>query len=297
MQENLYTNADSNVRKTWGLMLGFLILVAALGYVISYLQGSYFILVIATIFALVMNFVAYWKSDRIVLRIHKAKPVTREEYFDLWNDTENLAITAGLPMPRLYVIEDPSPNAFATGRDPEHGVICVTSGLLSMLDKAELEGVIAHEMSHIGNKDILFSTAAIVLVGFASLASQYFFRSTLFGRSDEKEGGGVLVILGIIFIILAPISAKLLELAVSRKREFLADASGALLTRYPEGLARALMKISSTGIPMQIKNSATSHLFIANPFGREKPSFVSNLFSTHPPVEVRIKALVGDEVI
>jgi heat shock protein HtpX len=195
-------------------------------------------------------------------------------------------------MPRLYIIDDASPNAFATGRNKEHAVVAVTTGLLQVLDKNEIEGVIAHELSHIGNRDILLSTVVVVLVGFISIITDIFLRSMFWGggRRDDKEGGGIMMLIGIVLSILAPIFAVLIQLAISRKREFLADASGALITRYPEGLANALIKISKYSQPMKYANNSTAHLFISNPFGGKK---ISNLFSTHPPVEERVKALLG----
>jgi len=227
--------------------------------------------------------------------MHKAKPVTREEYFDLYTVTENISITAGLPMPRLYVIEESAPNAFATGRDKEHAVVCVTTGLLALLDRQELEGVIAHEISHIGNRDILLSTVVVVLAGFISIISHMFLRTLhIGGNGNNRNGGGALAIVGIVLALLAPLGATLIQLAVSRKREFLADADGALLTRYPEGLARALEKISGSSVPMKTANNATAHLFIANPFGK-KGGF-SKLFMTHPPTEERVRALLGNNV-
>ncbi|MEX2010548.1 MAG: zinc metalloprotease HtpX [Parcubacteria group bacterium] len=293
MAANIYKHADANVRRTWALMTGFFGLVIALGWVFSYIYESPGILLFAVIFAVGMNIFSYWYSDKIVLKLHKAKLVTREEYFDLWNMTENLSITAGLPMPRLYVVDDRAPNAFATGRNAKHGVVCVTTGLLSILDKSELEGVIAHELSHIGNKDILISTVAVVLAGFISLLADFFLRSRITGGRDGK--GGVLIIVGIVLAILAPIFATLIRLAISRRREFLADASGALLTRYPEGLANALRKINGAAEPLRTRHDATAHLFIANPFANIKTSKLTNLFQTHPPMEERVKALLEEQ--
>lgn len=276
-------------------MAVFLSLIVGIGYFISYYYNNEGILYFAVIFSVLMNIAGYWYSDKIVLSISGAKEAKREEYFDLYNTVQNLSITAGLPMPKVFVIQDASPNAFATGRDKNHATVCVTSGLLEILNKSELEGVIAHELSHIGNRDILLSTVVVVLVGFVSILANIFTRGMFFGKRDEERGGGILQIIGIIFIILSPIAATLIQLAISRKREFLADASGALLTRYPEGLASALRKISDANIPMKNPNTATAHLFIANPFGNIGKK-ASNLFSTHPPVEERIKALVGTNI-
>ncbi len=292
----LYTEKDKNITSTWMLMAAFLAVIVALGYFISNYYNSPGILYFAIIFSVVMNIVSYWFSDKIVLSVSGAKEAKHDEYTDLYHIVENLSITAGLPMPKIYIINDVSPNAFATGRDKEHAVVAVTTGLLQILNKTELEGVIAHELSHIGNRDILLSTVIVVLVGFISLLANIFMRGSLRGRSDNEKGGGILMIIGIIFIILSPIISKIIQLAISRKREFLADASGALLTRYPEGLASALQKISTANIPMKNPNTATAHLYISNPFGGTGKK-ISNLFSTHPPVEERIKALTGMKVI
>lgn len=291
----LYTHQGQNVRKTWLLMSGFLIIVIGLGYVFSRVYGNPNILYIFVIFSIIMNITSYWYSDKIALTLAKAHPATREKYFDFYTIVENLAITAGLPMPKIYVIEDPSPNAFATGRDKKHAVIAITTGLLSIMNKTELEGVVAHEMSHIGNKDMLVSTVAVVLVGFVAIVSDMMIRMSIFGgRRDDREGNGIFMIIGIVVAILAPIAATLIQLGISRKREYLADASGALLTRYPEGLASALEKIGQYGRPMQTQSGAIAHLYIANPLGSGAfGKKVGNLFSTHPRVEERIKRLRG----
>jgi heat shock protein HtpX len=291
----LYTHQGENVRKTWILMSIFLVIVIGLGFVFSQMYHNPSILYFFVIFSVVMNIVSYWYSDKIALSMAGAHFATREQYFDFYTIVENLAITAGLPMPRIFVIEDPSPNAFATGRNKEHAVVAVTTGLLSVMSKVELEGVIAHEMSHIGNRDMLVSTVAVVLVGFVAIVSDMMIRMSFFGgsRDNDREGGnGIFMIIGIILSILAPIVATLIQLAISRKREYLADASGSLLTRYPEGLASALEKISKYGTPMKKQSNAIAHLYIANPLGSGQFSKkVSNLFSTHPPVEDRIKRL------
>ena len=292
----IYTHQSSNIRKTWLLMSLFLVIVVGIGYFFSEYYGNINILYFFVIFSVGMNIVSYWYSDKIALALNRAQEIKKEDNPMLWNVVENLAITSGLPMPRLCIVDDPAPNAFATGRNKEHAVVAVTSGLLQILDKSELEGVISHELSHIGNRDILLSTVVVVLVGFISIIANMFLRSTFFGfgnRRDDREGGGLMMILGIVLSILAPIVATLIQLAISRKREFLADASGALLTRYPEGLARALEKISNYDKPMIHANEATAHLFISNPFGEGTGKKISNLFSTHPPVEERIKALLG----
>ncbi len=294
---NIYKEQDKNIRKTWFLMFFFLVVVIAVGWLISWYFDSPGILYIAVIFAILMNFFSYWYSDTIVIKLTRAKPISRESHRELWNIVENLSITAGLPMPKLYIVEDSAPNAFATGRNPKNSAVAVTSGLLQILERTELEGVIAHELSHIGNRDMLVSTIAVTLVGFIAILADISWRMAFFGggRRDGK-GAGWLMILAIVAIILAPIAAKVIQLAVSRKREFLADASGALLTRYPEGLASALQKISNYSRPMRHASHATSHLFISNPFGSQGfVGFMNKLFSTHPPAQERIRALRGEK--
>jgi len=275
----------------------FFVIIIALGWFISFYYSNPNILYFFVGFSILINITSYWFSDKIVLSMSGAKLAKREEFFDLYNAVENLSITAGLPMPKIYVINDPAPNAFATGRDKEHAVVCATTGLLQILDKTELEGVIAHELSHIGNRDILLSTVVVVLVGLVAILSNFFMRSMMWGggRRGDREGGGqiqaILMIAGIVLTILSPIIATLIQLSISRKREFLADASGALLTRYPEGLASALEKINQYGLPMARASDATAHLFIANPFGPKALRGIHKLFLTHPPAEERIKAL------
>lgn len=289
----LYQDRSNNVLKTWALMTGFFIVVIAIGWGISYYYGNPGILYIAVAFSLLMNIGSYWFSDKIVLKMTNAKPASREEFFDLYTVTENLAITAGLPMPKLYVIDDPAPNAFATGRNEKHAVVAATTGLLQRLDRTELEGVIAHELSHIKNKDMLVMTVAVVLAGFIAIVADIFLRMSMFGgNSDNNRGGALFAVLAVVAIVLAPIAAQLIQLAVSRRREFLADASGALLTRYPEGLASALQKIHAHAVPMKSANHATAHLFIGNPFGSQAGKLMNRLFSTHPPVEDRVNALL-----
>ncbi len=290
----LYTQQSKNVSRTWLLMAVFLVVVIGIGFFFAQYYGNPNILYFFVAFALIMNVTSYWYSDKIALSMNHAKQIEEKDNQELWHIVENLSITAGLPMPRLYVIDDPAPNAFATGRNKEHAVVCVTSGILQILDKNELEGVIAHELSHIGNRDILLSTVVVVLAGFISIVANIFLRSMIFGggRRDNENGGGIMMLVGIILSILAPIVAVLIQLAISRKREFLADTDGALLTRYPEGLANALIKIDKASRPMKYANEATAHLFIANPFST-KSKKISNLFSTHPPVEERVKALLN----
>ncbi len=295
---NLYQEQSNNLGKTWALMAAFFVVVIAIGWGVSWYYGNPGILYGAVIFSLVMNVGSYWFSDKVVLSMTGAKPAKREEYFDLYTITENLSITAGMPMPKLYVINDPAPNAFATGRDEKHAVVAATTGLLALLDRAELEGVIAHELSHVKNRDMLVMTVAVVLAGFVAIVADMFLRMSMFGggnRDDNGKAGALFAVLAIVAAILAPLAAQLIKLAISRKREFLADASGALLTRYPEGLASALKKISGYGAPMRSANHATAHLFIANPFGRTAGQFINKIFATHPPVEERVRALLGNK--
>lgn len=291
----LYTQQGSNIRKTWLLMTVFLVMVIAIGYGAAYYLGDPIILYVAVIFAIVMNIGSYWFSDKLVIKMTGAKPITEKDHPELWNVVENLSITAGLPMPKVYVVNDQAPNAFATGRDPEHAAVAATTGLLQILDRTELEGVMAHELSHIGNRDMLVSTVAVVLAGFVAILADFFMRAMLFGGGDRDNKAGIaFLILGIVGIILAPIAAQLIQMAISRKREYLADASGALLTRYPEGLASALEKIQQYSQPMRRANNATAHLFIADPFGNEKRTIgqkISGLFQTHPPAQDRIRIL------
>ena len=295
---NLYTHAEANVPKTWLYLAGFLVLVIGVGWVFSYALGTPAILWIAVFVSVFMSWTSYWYSDKIILAISKAKPVEKRDNPELYRIVENLSITAGLPAPKIFVIQDSQPNAFATGRDAAHGVVAVTTGLLSKLERTELEGVLAHELSHIGNKDMLVSAIVVVLVGLIALLSDFFFRMTFLGGMggrDERRGGHPLfLLLALGAAIVAPFAAQLVRLAISRKRELLADATGALLTRYPEGLARALEKIAADPNPMRSANDATSHLYIANPFrGKEQASWLHKLFMTHPPVQERVAALRG----
>jgi len=299
---SIYTQADSNTRKTWFFITGFLVFIIAIGWLFGYLLDSNAILYFAIFLSVFMSFGSYWWSDKIVLSMYKAVPIEHNKNPELYHVVENLCITAGLPVPKIYIIPEMQPNAFATGRDKNHAVVAVTQGLLNRLDKTELQGVIAHELSHIGNKDMLLSTVVAILAGIVAMLANMFMRVSFWGggrRSNDNKGnaGVILIVLGIVAAILAPIAASLVQLAISRKREFLADADGALLTRYPEGLARALEKISSDPTPMKITNDASSSLFIDSPYkGKQKTNWFIKLFMTHPPVEERIKALRGMEV-
>jgi len=301
----LYHDRALNKRKTWFLMTGFFVLIMLVGYAISWYFGDSIFLIIAFAFSVISSFISYWWSDQIVLSMSNAKLVDRDNGREIYHLVENLCITAGLPLPKIYIIEDSAPNAFATGRNPKHAAIALTTGLLAKLDKAELEGVIAHELSHIGNSDILISTVATVLVGTILLLADWSSRSALFGRrSDNNDNGNNIIglVLMIFVWLLAPLSAQLLQLAISRKREFLADASGAMLTRYPEGLARALEKISADPNQLEAANRATDHMYIVSPLKDEadnennkQASWFSKLMMTHPPVEERIKRLRDSE--
>lgn len=292
---NLYSQVKANVQKTWLLLTTFFLMIIFFGWLFSYLFNDSSFLIIAVAIAVFQSFLSYWYSDKIVLMTVNAKPIKKEDNPELYRLVENLCLTAGLPMPKIYITNESQPNAFATGRDKEHAVIVVTQGLLNKLERVELEGVISHELSHIGNKDILLQTMVVVLAGVISLVSNFFLRISYWGRigdSGEDNGRAILFIFGIIAAILAPLAATLIQLAISRKREFLADASGALLTRYPEGLARALEKISQDPTPLKTASNTTAHLYIENPFrGKSKTSWFNKIFSTHPPVEERIKAL------
>lgn len=295
----LYTQSESNIRKTWLYLAGFLILIIFLGWLISYMMQTPSILIIAVVLSVLMSFFSYWYSDKIVLRLTRAKAIEKKDSPELYRLVENLCITAGLPLPKIYIIEEAQPNAFATGRDPKRGVVVVTRGLLEKLNKVELEGVIAHELAHIGNRDILLSTVVVVLVGVVVIITDFFFRMAFWGGIGDRDGRLklIMIVVALALAILAPISAQLIKLAISRKREFLADATAALLTRYPDGLAQALEKISADTNPLRRANDATAHLYIANPFrGKEKNSWLHRLFMTHPPVEERIKALRGIKV-
>ncbi len=286
----IYTQQENNVTKTWLFLTMFFLLIIAMGFVFAQIYGNTSILYISIILSLLMNIGSYWYSDKIVLSmVHARRIEKKEDAPELWNIVENLAITAGLPMPKLYIVDDPSPNAFATGRNKEHAAIAVHSGILPLLSKAELQGVLAHELSHVGNRDTLISTIVVVLAGMVSILSNIFLRVR---GGDRDRGNAVFFIIGIALAILAPIFATLIQLAISRKREFLADASGALLTRYPEGLASALEKISGSAIPSTTAQHALSTLYISDP-EHKGPGFFAKLFMTHPPIEERIRILRG----
>ncbi len=291
-----YSQVEKNQVKTVILMLIFTAFVMLVGYLTSLYVGSYFPVYFAGFAALFGNATSFWFSDKIALASSGARLADESQYRDLHRIVENLSITAGLPKPKIYIIDDPAPNAFATGRDPKHSSVAVTTGLLELLDKTELEGVLAHELSHIKDRDILVMSAAVVLAGLVGMLADMAWRGGLIGGSNRENKGPLFVWFFMIAMIVAPIAAKLIQLAISRKREFLADSSGALLTRYPEGLASALIKISKAKIPMRHASTATAHLFIANPFAGADKGFgawLAKLFSTHPPIEERVKALMA----
>jgi len=294
---SLYTHADENTRKTWFLITGFFVFVIAVGWLFSYVLESPVLLVFAVFLSVTMSVGSYWFSDKIVLSMAGAHLIEKKDNPELYRLVENLAITAGLPLPKIYIINEAQLNAFATGRDKNHAVVAVTAGLLARLNKTELEGVLAHELSHIGNKDMLIGTVVVVLAGVVALLADFFLRISFFGGgrrrdSNNNQMGAILLVVGIVAAILAPLAATLIKLAISRKREFLADASGALLTRYPEGLASALEKISADVTPMRSAKSATAHLYIDSPFNeKQSENWLVKLFSTHPPIEERIRNL------
>lgn len=298
MSANLYTNQENNVFKTWVLMGVFFVVVIALGWYASWYFNSSIVLYGAVAFSILMNIFSYWFSDKIVIKITGAKLADENQYRDLHNLVENLAITAGLPKPKVYVINDPAPNAFATGRNKDHSAVAFTTGIIETLNRSELEGVVAHELAHIGNKDILLQTVIVVLVGFITLIADILLRSSMHGGGNrDSRAHTILLVVGIILVILSPIIATLIQLAISRKREFLADATGALLTRYPEGLASALEKIEMHSGQMKKANHATAHLFISDPYGEKtqvkKISFFHKIFLTHPPISERAALLRG----
>ncbi len=296
----VYSQISGNKAKTYLIMTIFIVIFSGFFYMIGKYFGSpmpYFFL--GFFIAVLSSFGSYFYSDKIVLMTTRASPADKKHFFDFYTVAENMAIADGLPMPKLYVIDDPSPNAFSTGRDPRHAVVCATTGLLDMMNRTELEGVIAHELSHVKNYDILLSSIVAVLVGTLALIADWIMRSFWWGglggrRNNNEEGdqSPLFFVLFIIVLIITPVIATLIQLAISRKREFLADASGALLTRYPDGLANALQKIANDPDVMRTATSSTAHLFISNPFKKGKThGLIMNLFSTHPPIEERIKIL------
>lgn len=294
---NIYNHIDRNKRSTFIIVALFIVIISLIGYAFGELfdpgYGTLY-LGFALIFSGISGFFSYYNSDKIVLAISKAKEVPREQNEHLHNLVENMCIASGMPKPKIYMIDDTAMNAFATGRDPEHSTLCFTSGIVNKLEKRELEGVVAHELSHIQNYDIRLMSIVSVLVGTVTLLADWFTRGMLYGggrrRSSSRGGsiGGLLFILGIILLILSPIIATLIKLAVSRKREYLADSSAALMTRYPKGLANALKKLAADHEVLEAANGATAHMYISNPIKGRK---LSSLFDTHPPIQERIQRL------
>ena len=293
----LYTQASSNKAKSLFYLALFVGLVGALGWFAAYYFGNSLIFVGALIFSVAMSFSSYWWSDKIALGVSGAKEIKKQDNPYVYNMVQNLAITAGLPMPRVYVIDDSAPNAFATGRDPKHAAIAVTTGIVDKLENEELEGVIAHELAHVGNYDTRLMTIVVVLVGLVTLLADFMFRMAFWGGGDNRDRGQlglIIMVVGFVFLLLSPIFATMIQLAISRRREFAADATGALLTRYPDGLASALEKIDGDREPLEVANKATAHLYIANPLKDHKgdgQSWFAGLFNTHPPIAARVKAL------
>lgn len=302
--KNIYESASENKRKSMIIVVGFFLFISVSLYFISqafslylgYEPGGLGFVGIAFILSGLISLVGYYYSDKIVLKISGARPADRSRDFEFYTVSENLALAAGLPKPDLYVIEDSATNAFATGRDPKHAVVCVTTGLLAKLNRTELEGVVAHELSHIKNYDIRLMSLVAVMVGMIALMGDFLIRTRFRGRSDKNSGnaGAIIMVVGIVFALLSPFVAQIIQLAISRRREFLADASAIVITRQPNGLIQALQKISSDHEPLEAANKATAHLYIANPFEDKVKSgarFFARLFNTHPPMEERIKAL------
>ena len=290
----MYSSIAKNKRTTWFLVLIFIALISALGYLISFFYTSdsqqgliftAFAVIGASIYALIQYFVA----SKLALAVNGAREITKDEYPEYYRTVENLAITTGMPMPRIYVMDDPAPNAFATGRDPQHAVVCATTGLLEIMEKAELQAVMAHEMGHVQNYDIRVSMLVFGLVSAIGLLADIVMRMFFFGGGDrDRSANPIFLIIGIVAAIITPLVATMVQLAVSRRREYLADATSALTTRYPEGLVRALEKLEQYGRPMKRQNSSTAHLFFSNPL---KKGGLAQLFSTHPPIEDRIARL------
>lgn len=293
----MYSEIAANKRKTWVIMACFLLLVFGLAWLLGQYQGDYSFTIIASVIALFYALISYFAAGKMAVAMNGAKEIQKNDNPRLWRIVENLAITTGMPMPKVYIIEDPGLNAFATGRDPNHALVAATSGLLDKLEDSELQGVMAHEMAHIQNYDIRVSMIAFALVAAIGIIADIFWRMQIFGggRRDNDKAGGVILIAVVVAAILTPIVANLLRLAISRKREYLADATGSLTTRYPDGLASALAKLDQYGSTLKRQNSSTAHFFISNPLSKKS---IISLFSTHPPIEDRIKKLheMGDKL-
>ena len=284
----MYEQISSNKRRTVLLLFSFLALLWALAWLIGRATSNPGILFVIGISSLSYALFSYFAGSKMALAVNRAKEIQKSDDPRLWRTVENLAITDGLPMPRVYIMDDPAPNAFATGRDPNHAVVCATTGLLKVMDDTELEGVIAHELGHVKNYDIRVNTLAFALVGIISLIADFFLRWSFWGGDDRENNNQLLIVLAVVAALRAPLAATLLQLAISRRREYLADATGALTTRYPEGLADALEEIEKTGSTLRQQNTSTAHMFFANPL---RGHSLLNLFSTHPPIQARIKAL------
>jgi heat shock protein HtpX len=284
----MYKQISANKRRTWVLLFSFLVLLWGLAYVLSSAYNSPGLLFFIGLFSLVYALFSYFAGAKMALAVNGAKEISKKDNIRLWRVVENLSIAEGLPMPKVYIMDDPAPNAFATGRDPRHSAVCATTGLLQIMDDQELEGVMAHELGHVKNLDMRVNTIAFALVGIVSMIADMFWHITFWGGGDNKERNQLMYILAIVAVILAPIAATMIQLAISRRREYLADATGALTTRYPDGLASALEKIGKYGSATKKQNTATAHMFFASPL---KGKSLAGLFSTHPPVEARIAAL------
>lgn len=295
-----YTQVSANRFKTWLVMFLFAVLLTSVIYIFTRALGyegpsALGFSGIALMIAGIMNFISYYNSDKIVMAISGAKQIQKKDNPTLFRTIENLTIAAGLPVPKIYIINDSAPNAFATGRDPQHAAIAFTTGILEKLSKLELEGVAAHELSHVGNYDTRLMTIVSILVGTVALAADFFLRMSFYGDRDrdDSRANAIFMVLGIAMAFLAPIIATLIQLAISRKREFLADASGSLLTRNPDSLADALLKISADREPLEVANKATAHLYISDPLKNQKNAigWFGSLFQTHPPIPERVKIL------
>lgn len=291
----MYSAIEANKRNTVMIMAVFLLIIGVIGFLTGMICEDYSVTVIILIIATIYAVTEYFAASRMAIAVSGGRQIQKQDNPLLWNVVENLSIAEGLPMPKVYIIDDPAPNAFATGRDPKHSYVAATTGLLQIMDKRELTGVMAHEMSHVKNYDIRVDMIVYGLVSAIGLLADMFMRMTIFGRHDDDDDGGgsaniFLIVFSLIVAIVAPLVAGLVKLAVSRQREYLADASGALMTRDPEGLASALAKLEQNARPMRRQNSATAHMYIANPL---KKSFSGSLFSTHPPIEDRIARLMG----
>lgn len=293
----IYSQISSNRTKTWLIIALFIALIATVAFVFGKASGYGFSYAgVALIISGLISFGSYYYSDKMILGMSNASQIEKSDNPNLYRIVENLCIGIGLPLPKIYIIDDSAPNAFATGRDPKHAVICVTKGLLEKLNKSELEGVISHELSHVRNYDIRLMSVVVILVGLVALLADFFLRSLWYGGArkerERSNAQGIFLLIGIVLAILSPVIATLIQLAISRKREFLADASGALITRFPEGLASALEKIAKDKEALEVANNATAHLYIENPFKNKiSGNWFSNLFNTHPPIEERIRIL------